>query len=143
MKIKIINKGTLDLPKYETSGSAGMDLLANIEENVTIKPMERTLVPTGLFIEIPIGYEGQVRSRSGLSIKHGICMANGVGTIDSDYRGELKVPVINLGAEEFVVTRGMRIAQLVITKYERAELVEVVSIDESDRGTGGFGSTGV
>lgn len=143
MKINIVNKSMLELPKYETKGSAGMDLLANIDENVTIKPMERTLVPTGLFIEIPLGYEGQVRSRSGLSIRHGICMANGVGTIDSDYRGELKIPIINLGNEDFVVTRAMRIAQLVISKYERVELVEVNTINESDRGTGGFGSTGV
>ncbi len=143
MNIKIVNKSTLDLPKYETLGSAGMDLLANVDGDVTIKPMERTLVPTGLFIEIPIGYEGQVRSRSGLSIKHGICLVNGVGTIDSDYRGELKIPLINLGSEDFVVTRGMRIAQLVIAKYEIVNLIEVNNIDESDRGTGGFGSTGL
>lgn len=143
MNINIVNKSTLDLPKYETLGSAGMDLLANVDGDVTIKPMERTLVPTGLFIEIPIGYEGQVRSRSGLSIKHGICLVNGVGTIDSDYRGELKIPLINLGSEDFVVTRGMRIAQLVIAKYEIVNLIEVNNIDESDRGTGGFGSTGL
>lgn len=143
MKIKVINKSTNPLPKYETLGSAGMDLLANVEENVIIKPMERTLVPTGIFIEIPRGYEGQVRARSGLSIKHGITMVNGVGTIDSDYRGELCVPVINLGSEEFTVTHGMRIAQLVIAKYESAELIEVENIDESERGIGGFGSTGL
>lgn len=143
MKIKIINKSELKLPKYETSGSSGMDLLANVEENVTIKSMERTLVPTGLFIEIPLGYEGQVRSRSGLSIKNGICLANGVGTIDSDYRGELKVPLINLSQEDFIVTKGLRIAQLIIARYEHVELVEVECIDNSNRGTGGFGSTGL
>lgn len=143
MKIKIVNKSDLALPKYETHGSAGMDLLANVEEMTVLRPLERMLVPTGLFIEIPLGYEGQVRPRSGLAIKKGITLINAVGTIDSDYRGELKVPLVNLGNEDFVIEKGDRIAQLVIAQYHRVELVEVEEISDSQRGTGGFGSTGV
>ncbi len=143
MKVKIINKSDMKLPKYETAGSAGMDLLANVESPMTLAPMQRSLVPTGLFIEIPEGFEGQVRPRSGLAIKHGITLINCVGTIDSDYRGELCVPMVNLGTDPFVIEKGDRIAQLVICQYKRVELVEVEEIAESDRGEGGFGSTGV
>lgn len=143
MKMKIVNHSDMPLPRYETAGSAGMDLLAHLNEPVTLKPLDRMLVPTGLFVEIPVGYEGQVRPRSGLAIKHGITLINAVGTIDSDYRGELKVPLVNLGHEPFTLNRGDRIAQMVICKYERVELVEVVEISDTDRGAGGFGSTGV
>ncbi|MBM7560637.1 dUTP diphosphatase [Fusibacter tunisiensis] len=143
MKIRILNKSTNPLPEYKTKGSAGMDLLSNNEAEIILKPMERTLVPTGLFVEIPNGYEGQVRARSGLSIKNGITLVNAVGTIDSDYRGELKVPVINLGHEDFTIKRGDRIAQLIVTKYEQVIWEDSDSVDETDRGHGGFGSTGV
>lgn len=143
MKVKIVNKSTNPLPEYKTHGSSGLDLLANNEIEMTIQPMERTLVPTGIFVEIPEGYEGQVRARSGLSIKNGITLVNCVGTIDSDYRGELKIPVINLGNEPFVVKSGDRIAQLIITKYERIMWESVESIEDTHRGEGGFGSTGV
>jgi len=143
MKVKIINKSSLKLPEYETVGSAGMDLLANVEEAIILKPMERRLVPTGLFIEIPEGFEGQVRPRSGLAIKHGITLINCVGTIDSDYRGELCIPMVNLGTESFEISKGDRVAQLVICEYKRVELVEVEEITDSERGAGGFGSTGV
>lgn len=143
MDIKIVNKSGNPLPEYKTMGSAGMDLLANNETEVTINPMERTLIPTGLFLEIPLGYEGQVRARSGLSIKNGITLVNCVGTIDSDYRGELKVPVINLGQEPFTIKRGDRIAQLIITKYEHIGWDPVESVDDTERGHGGFGSTGI
>lgn len=143
MNIKIVNKSDNKTPTYQTYGSSGMDLLANNEEEILLKPMERTLVPTGLYMEIPVGYEGQVRARSGLSIKNGITLVNCVGTIDSDYRGELKVPVINLGNEAFRIQKGDRIAQLIITKYERITWNEVHSLEESERGAGGFGSTGI
>ncbi len=143
MNVRIVNKSSNPLPNYQTIGSSGMDLLSNNETAITINPMERTLVPTGLFVEIPLGYEGQVRARSGLSIKNGITLVNCVGTIDSDYRGELRVPVINLGNEPFTIQKGDRIAQLIITKYERITWEQTESIDETERGTGGFGSTGV
>lgn len=143
MKVKIINKSDMKLPKYETIGSAGMDLLANVDEPMTLEPMQRSLVPTGLFIEIPEGFEGQVRPRSGLAIKHGITLINCVGTIDSDYRGELCIPMVNLGSDSFVIEKGDRVAQLVICQYKRVELVEVEEIADSQRGEGGFGSTGV
>jgi len=120
-----------------------MDLLADNETPITLQPMERGLVPTGLFVEIPEGYEGQVRARSGLSIKNGITLVNCVGTIDSDYRGELKIPVINLGSEAFTISRGDRIAQLIIAKYETVQWETSDVIEDTDRGTGGFGSTGV
>jgi dUTP pyrophosphatase len=143
LKVKIINKSDMKLPKYETIGSAGMDLLANVDEPMTLEPMQRSLVPTGLFIEIPEGFEGQVRPRSGLAIKHGITLINCVGTIDSDYRGELCIPMVNLGSDSFVIEKGDRVAQLVICQYKRVELVEVEEIADSQRGEGGFGSTGV
>lgn len=143
MKIKIVNQSSNPLPEYKTLGASGMDLLANNDTPIVIRPMERTLVPTGLFVEIPLGYEGQVRARSGLSIKNGITLVNCVGTIDSDYRGELKIPVINLSDEAFEINKGDRIAQLIISRYERIDWETVDSVEETDRGIGGFGSTGV
>ncbi len=142
MKLKIINKSNNPLPEYKTNGASGMDLLSSHEESITLKPLERTLVPTGLFVEIPEGYEGQIRARSGLSIKHGLTLVNAVGTIDSDYRGELKIPMINLSNEPYTINNGERVAQLIIAKYERVDIVEVEELEESARGTGGFGSTG-
>ncbi|MBS7528000.1 dUTP diphosphatase [Fusibacter paucivorans] len=143
MNVKIVNQSSNPLPEYKTEGASGMDLLADNETAITLLPMQRTLVPTGLFVAIPSGYEGQVRARSGLSIKNGITLVNCVGTIDSDYRGELKIPVINLGDAPFVIERGDRIAQLIITKYETIAWEEADSIDDTERGIGGFGSTGV
>ena len=131
------------LPTYATDGASGMDLRAFIDEPVILKPMERRLIPTGLFVQIPEGYEGQVRARSGLAIKHGIGLVNSIGTIDSDYRGELKIPVINFGNESFTINNGDRVAQLVIAAYERVEPIIVSVLDETDRGEGGFGHTGV
>ncbi|MBF1340590.1 MAG: dUTP diphosphatase [Mogibacterium diversum] len=131
------------LPTYATDGASGMDLRAFIDEPVILKPMERRLIPTGLFVQIPEGYEGQVRARSGLAIKHGIGLVNSIGTIDSDYRGELKIPVINFGNESFTINNGDRIAQLVIASYERVVPIMVSDLDETDRGEGGFGHTGV
>jgi dUTP pyrophosphatase len=142
LNVRIVNKSGMPLPKYETNGSAGMDLRANLEDDITLKPLERVLVPTGLFIELPDGYEAQVRPRSGMSIKHGITLINCVGTIDSDYRGEIKVPVVNLSNETYVVKHGERVAQMIIAKYEKAEWISVESIEDTDRGAGGFGSTG-
>lgn len=143
MTIKIVNQSQNPLPEYKTLGASGMDLLSNNEETITIAPMERQLVPTGIFVEIPLGFEGQVRARSGLSIKNGITLVNCVGTIDSDYRGELKIPIINLGEEPFTINKGDRIAQLIIAKYERIEWEAVETVEDTHRGTGGFGSTGV
>lgn len=131
------------LPTYATDGASGMDLRAFIDEPVILQPMERRLIPTGLFVQIPEGYEGQVRARSGLAIKHGIGLVNSIGTIDSDYRGELKIPVINFGNESFTINNGDRIAQLVIASYERVVPITVSDLDETDRGEGGFGHTGV
>ena len=131
------------LPTYATDGASGMDLRAFIDEPVILKPMERRLILTGLFVQIPEGYEGQVRARSGLAIKHGIGLVNSIGTIDSDYRGELKIPVINFGNESFTINNGDRIAQLVIASYERVVPIMVSDLDETDRGEGGFGHTGV
>ncbi|MBB1533838.1 MULTISPECIES: dUTP diphosphatase [Mogibacterium] len=131
------------LPTYATDGASGMDLRAFIDEPVILQPMERRLIPTGLFVQIPEGYEGQVRARSGLAIKHGIGLVNSIGTIDSDYRGELKIPVINFGNESFTINNGDRIAQLVIASYERVVPIMVSDLDETDRGEGGFGHTGV
>ncbi len=142
MDIKIINKSTLPKPDYLTEGSAGIDLFANIERPLIIKPLQRTLIPTGIYLAIPKGYEGQIRARSGLALNHGITLANGIGTIDSDYRGEIKVILINLGNEDFEINRGDRIAQLVFIKYEKIKLVEVESLNETNRGDGGFGHTG-
>lgn len=142
MEIRIINKSALPKPEYKTKGSAGIDLLADIENTMVLKPFERVLVPTGIHLAIPVGYEGQVRARSGLALKHGITLANGIGTIDSDYRGEVKVILINLGNEDFEVNKGDRIAQLVFLKHENIKLVEVETLDETSRGDGGFGHTG-
>lgn len=143
MNIKIVNKSNLPLPKYKTDGSAGMDLQAFISAPMVIKPLERALVPTGLFMAIPEGYEGQIRGRSGLALNHGITLANGIGTIDSDYRGEIKVILINLGTENFTIKNGDRIAQFIVNKYERIEFMEVTSLEETLRGKGGFGHTGI
>lgn len=142
MKVKIINKSSFSLPEYKTEGSAGMDLYANIEKPKILKPLERALIPTGIFLSIPFGCEGQVRPRSGLALKHGITLANAIGTIDSDYRGEIKVILINLSNEDFVIDKGDRIAQLIFVKYEKADFVEVNSLDNTERGQGGFGHTG-
>ena len=131
------------LPAYATDGASGMDLRAFIDEPVILQPMERRLIPTGLFVQIPEGYEGQVRARSGLAIKHGIGLVNSIGTIDSDYRGELKIPMINFGNESFTINSGDRVAQLVIAAYERVEPIIVSVLDETARGEGGFGHTGV
>ncbi len=140
--VKIVNDSKHPLPSYETIGSAGMDLRANLEESVILKPMERKLIPTGLFIEIPMGYECQIRPRSGLSIKHGITLINCVGTIDSDYRGEIKIPLVNLSSEEFTIEDGMRVAQLILAKHEIIEWELEIKLNETERGKGGFGSTG-
>ena len=143
MTIKIINKSNHALPNYETIASAGMDLRANLSEARVLKPLERSIVGTGLFIELPIGYEAQVRPRSGLAAKKGITVLNTPGTIDADYRGEIGVILVNLSNEDFVIENGERIAQLVISKHERAEWVEVNELSETSRGAGGFGSTGI
>ncbi|GLU43173.1 dUTP diphosphatase [Allomuricauda sp. NBRC 101325] len=142
MEIKVINKSGHALPHYETLASAGMDLRANIETPIVLKPLERAIVPTGIFMELPIGVEAQVRPRSGLAAKKGITVLNAPGTIDADYRGEVGVILANLSSEDFTVENGERIAQMVIAKHERAEWVEVDSLSETDRGVGGFGSTG-
>lgn len=143
MKIQIINQSKHPLPKYQTEGSAGMDLTANLDSPITLQPFERLLVPTGFFISLPIGFEAQVRPRSGLSIKKGLTLINAIGTIDSDYRGEIKVPIVNLSNEVQTIEDGERIAQMVIAKHEIAELIEVETLDETSRGSGGFGHTGV
>lgn len=143
MQINIINTSAHPLPSYETLASAGMDLRASIQEPISLKPLERALVKTGLFIELPLGYEAQVRPRSGLALKKGITVLNSPGTVDADYRGEIGVILVNLSSETFVVENGERIAQLVIAKHERAEWNEVAALSETERGAGGFGSTGV
>ncbi|HET8886852.1 MAG TPA: dUTP diphosphatase [Salinimicrobium sp.] len=142
MKIRIINKSGHALPNYETPASAGMDLRANNEEPITIKPLERTIIKTGFFIELPIGYEAQVRPRSGLAAKKGITVLNSPGTIDADYRGEIGVILVNLSNENFTVEKGERVAQLIIAKHERAEWELTEVLEETTRGAGGFGSTG-
>lgn len=142
MKIKIINKSKHQLPEYATPSSAGLDIRANINEPITLAPFERALVKTGLFIALPIGYEAQVRPRSGLALKHGITVLNTPGTIDSDYRGEIGVVLINFSKENFIINDGERIAQLVIAKHEQAELVEVEELDETERGDGAYGHSG-
>lgn len=141
MKIKIINKSNHPLPKYQTELSAGMDLYANIDKNIILKSLERKLVPTGLFLELPAGFEAQIRPRSGLALKNGVTVLNSPGTIDADYRGEIGVILVNLSAEEFTIANGDRIAQMVIAKYENAVLEEVTILGETTRGAGGFGST--
>lgn len=143
MKINVVNKGHQPLPRYATAQSAGMDLRANLDEAITLRPMERRLIPTGLHIALPEGYEAQVRPRSGLALKHGITVLNAPGTVDADYRGEIGVVLINLSQQDFVVNDGERIAQLVIARYEQGEFVEVETLDETERGEGGYGHTGV
>ena len=143
VKIEVINKGRQPLPAYATAQSAGMDLRANIPESITLQPLERRLIPTGLYIALPEGYEAQVRPRSGLALKHGITVLNSPGTIDSDYRGELMVLLINLSQNPFTVNDGERIAHLVIARHEQAVLTAVEVLDETERGAGGYGHTGV
>ena len=143
MNIKIVNKSQHNSPAYATSQSAGLDLRANLTESITLKPLERTLVKTGLFIELPVGYEAQVRPRSGLAYKKGITVLNSPGTIDADYRGEIGVILVNLSNEEFIIENGERVAQMVIAKHEQANWIEVETLEVSERGAGGFGSTGV
>tara|TARA_B100001029_G_C14779885_1_gene295937 strand:+ start:89 stop:523 length:435 start_codon:yes stop_codon:yes gene_type:complete len=143
MKINIVNKSKHDLPNYSTNNSAGMDIRANINKPIVIKPLERVIIKTGLFIELPVGYEAQVRPRSGLAFKKGITVLNSPGTIDSDYRGEIAVILVNLSSEEFVINDGERIAQMVIAKHEKAVWTEVEDLEGTERGSGGFGSTGL
>lgn len=143
LKIKIVNKGKQPLPQYATAQSAGMDLRADIDEPVTLSPLERRLIGTGLHIALPAGYEAQVRPRSGLALKHGLTVLNTPGTIDADYRGEIGVVLINLSDKEFVVNPGERIAQMVVARYEQADLEQVELLDETERGEGGYGHTGV
>ena len=143
MKVNIVNKSKHDLPHYATNQSAGMDLSANLDEPIILKTLERTLVKTGLFIELPMGYEAQVRPRSGLAYKKGITVLNSPGTIDADYRGEVGVILVNLSDKEFVIEDGERVAQMVIAKHEQANWEEVIELVETERGSGGFGSTGI
>lgn len=143
MKIKIVNKSHHPLPAYATELSAGMDLRANIDEPIVLKPMERRLVPTGLHIALPVGYEAQVRPRSGLALKNGITVLNAPGTVDADYRGDVGVILINLSDEPFTIEDGERIAQMVIARHEHAEFIPVDVLDETERGEGGYGHTGV
>jgi dUTP pyrophosphatase len=143
VKIQVVNRGHQQLPAYATAQSAGMDLRANLAEPVVLHPLERRLIPTGLHIALPEGYEAQVRPRSGLALKHGLTVLNSPGTIDADYRGEIGVVLVNLSQEDFVVNDGERIAQLVIARYEQAALVAVKTLDETERGEGGYGHTGV
>ena len=143
MKVKVVNKSKHDLPNYSTIASAGMDLRANIDEPILLKPISRTIVKTGIFMELPIGYEAQVRPRSGLAFKKGITVLNSPGTIDADYRGEIGVILVNLSDEEFIIEDGERIAQMVLAKHEQVNWFEVKSLEETERGSGGFGSTGV
>ncbi|HTN20095.1 MAG TPA: dUTP diphosphatase [Pelobium sp.] len=143
MKINIINKSKHQLPSYETEASAGMDLRADLTEEITLKPLERQLISTGIFIELPIGYEAQIRPRSGLAYKFGISIVNSPGTIDADYRGEIKVLLVNLSNEVFTVNDGDRIAQMIVAKHEKAEWQEVELLSDTQRGAGGYGHTGV
>jgi len=143
MNIRIINKSKNALPAYETAHAAGMDLRADLETSITLKPLERKLIPTGLHIELPIGYEAQIRPRSGLAFKHGISIVNSPGTIDADYRGEIKVLLVNLSADDFEINTGDRIAQMVVAKHEQVSWDEVENLTETLRGHGGYGHTGV
>ncbi|HCD77985.1 MAG TPA: dUTP diphosphatase [Prevotella sp.] len=143
IKVRIINRGHHQLPEYATAQSAGMDLRANIDEKIVLKPMQRMLIPTGLYMALPAGYEAQVRPRSGLALKHGITVLNTPGTIDADYRGEVKVLLVNFSDADFVINDGERIAQMVIAKHETADFVEVEELDQTERGAGGYGHTGV
>ena len=142
MKIKIINKSKHELPSYASVAAAGMDLRANLSESFVLKSLERTLVATGLFIELPIGFEAQIRPRSGLAFKNGLTVLNSPGTIDADYRGEIKVILVNLSKEDFIINDGERVAQMVISRHEQADWMQVAQLDETARGEGGFGSTG-
>jgi len=142
MNVRIINKSKHQLPKYETSASAGMDLRANLEQPIDLQPLERALIPTGLFMELPVGYEAQVRPRSGLAAKHGITVLNTPGTIDADYRGEIKVILVNLSNTSFTISDGERIAQMIISSHVQAQWEEVNILSETERGAGGFGHTG-
>lgn len=142
MRIKIVNRSHHPLPQYETSSSAGMDLRAFLSAPVVLKPLERALIPTGLFIELPAGYEAQIRPRSGMALKRGISLVNTPGTIDADYRGEIKLITINLSNEEVAIADGERIAQMIIARHEQAEWIPVETLEETDRGAGGFGHTG-
>lgn len=143
MKIKIVNRSKHSLPAYATIHSAGMDIRSNLDKPVILKPLERSLIPTGLFIELPEGYEAQIRPRSGLALKKGLTVLNSPGTIDADYRGEICVIVINLSSEECIIEDGERICQMVVASYEQAQWEEVETLGETDRGTGGFGHTGL
>lgn len=142
MKINIVNKSRHSLPSYATISSAGMDLRASLDNPVILKPLERSLIPTGIYLQLPNGYEAQIRPRSGLAIKHGISIVNAPGTIDADYRGEIKVIVVNLSSEDFTIRDGERICQMVVAQHSRVEWVEVAELDETERGEGGFGHTG-
>lgn len=143
MIVKIINKSRFPIPNYKTKGASGIDLFANVDKEIVLKPMERMLIPTGIYLSIPEGYEGQIRARSGLALKYGIGLVNGIGTVDSDYRGEIKVILINFGDKEFIIKPGDRIAQLIFIKYEKVEFKEVEVLDDTERGSGGFGHTGI
>ena len=143
LKINVVNKGHQPLPQYATAQSAGMDLRANLDEPVTLRPLERRLIPTGLHIALPEGYEAQIRPRSGLALKRGITVLNSPGTVDADYRGEIGVLLINLSQEDFIINDGERIAQMVIARYEQAQFIKVEVLDETERGEGGYGHTGV
>lgn len=143
VKIKIVNRGSQQLPAYATPESAGMDLRANVAEPVVLRPLERRIIPTGLYMALPPGYEAQVRPRSGLAFKYGVTVLNSPGTIDSDYRGELGVLLVNLSNEDFTIQAGERIAQMVIARHEQGEFVEVEELDDTERGAGGYGHTGV
>ena len=142
MKVKIVNKSRHALPEYQTPLSAGLDIRANLDESVTLRPLERAMIPTGLFVELPEGYEMQIRPRSGLAAKHGITVLNSPGTIDADYRGEIKVILVNLSNEPFTIESGERIAQMIVARYEQIEWQSVEVLGETERGAGGFGSTG-
>jgi dUTP pyrophosphatase len=143
MKVNIINQSKHALPSYQTNSSAGMDLRANLDSSIVLKPLQRALVPTGLYLELPTGYEAQIRPRSGLAYKHGISIVNSPGTIDADYRGEIKVLLVNLSDQDFTVEDGERIAQMVVARHETVEWLESLSLTETERGAGGYGSTGV
>lgn len=142
MQVKVINKSSNEVPAYQTQSAAGLDLRAHLKEPITLKPMERILVPTGLFMELPKGYEAQIRPRSGLAFKHGITVLNSPGTIDADYRGEIKILLVNLSDESFLIESGERVAQMVIAKHEQIDWSLVESLEDSERSAGGFGSTG-
>lgn len=142
MEVKVVNKSSFDLPEYATVHSAGLDLRANTTDNLVLAPLDRVIIPTGLFVEIPVGFEAQIRPRSGMAIKHGITVINSPGTIDADYRGEIKVGLVNISNEAYTIKPGERIAQMVFSKHETVSWLEVELLSETDRGEGGFGHTG-